>query len=89
MRSGQATPRARHLLLLLATLTVVAERQGTAAMLRPRLRVKKGDHRIHRPPDFDLRRVLQPIRRCGSQTPMLSSHQLCPQPQPAWSILLP
>ena len=88
MRSGQAMPRARRLLLLLATVTVVAERQETAAMLRPRLRLKKGDHHIHRPPDFASRRVLQPIRRCGSQTPMLCSHQLCPQPPPAWSILL-
>jgi len=89
MRSGRATPRARRLLLLLATLTVVAERQETATMLRHLLRVKNGDHRIHRPPDFALRRVLQPIRRCGSQTPILCSHQLCPQPPPAWSILLP
>jgi len=81
-------PKARRLLLQLATLTVVVERQETAAMLRPRLRVKKGDHRIHRPPDFALRRLLQPIRRCGSQTPILCSHQLRPQPPPGWSILL-
>jgi hypothetical protein len=53
MKSGQATPRVRRLLLLLlVNLTVVAERQETAAMLRRHLRVKKGDHRIHRSPDF-------------------------------------